>query len=344
MVHTLPPPEGLRWQVSFRHPEPVEADLGDGRVVKIAYEGGLHTQPGSVEMTEAPSVVATVTSATGHRDLLSTFLFPLRDLLTFATGSPAFLDSVTLRGPHATHTLTSGTTHELDIELRHTLLQPRDEDRSLDRLYPNRMLFALADWPGEFSSLIRQWLDLGSRHESSMNLLIGLSYAPPRWEATRVLTLAQALEAYHRIAFGASPASIAAVERKTRILEAVNPSLAASDRDWLIQTLERADGPALWKRLQETADRVTAILDPLIPDTKTFAADLAKVRHTYSHFGAGGSGVEAARRDHALGRSAYWVLVTNCLLDLGFTSDQARALISRNRHFENDLQPQWIET
>src|SRR5260370_31737158 len=47
MVHTLPPPEGLRWQVSFRHPEPVEADLGDGRVVKIAYECSLHTQPGS---------------------------------------------------------------------------------------------------------------------------------------------------------------------------------------------------------------------------------------------------------------------------------------------------------
>ena len=82
----------------------------------------------------------------------------------------------------------------------------------------------------------------------------------------------------------------------------------------------------------------------LIPDVDTFASDLAAVRHTYSHFGAGGSSDVAARRDYSLGRSAYWVLVTNYLLDLGFTSAQARVLISRNQHFQLDLKPEWIES
>ena len=344
IVHTQPPPEGFRWQVGLRKPGTVAADLGDGQIVKIFYEGGLHNRRGSVELSESPVAIGSVETAMGHRDLLSTYLFPLRDLLTFATGSPARLDNVTLRGPHAVHTLSSGTSHKRDIELRHALLQPRDEDRAADRLPPQRMVFALGDWHLEFSELIRQWLALMGKHESSMNLLMGLLYAPPRWEATRVLTLAQALEAYHRTAFPDSPANVAAAARKARALRAVESTLDSNDRGWLKQRLELAEEPALWKRIREVTARVAPILDPLIPEIDNFASDLAKVRHTYSHFGAGGSSGEAARRDYSLGRSAYWVLVTNYLLDLGFTTELARTLITRNQHFQLDLKPEWIET
>jgi hypothetical protein len=241
--------------------------------------------------------------------------------------------------------LPSGKQHELDIELSHRLLQPRDEDRELDRLFPDRMLFALADWPNSLSELIRSWLDLRVRHESSLNLLMGLLYAPPRWQATRVLTLAQALEAYHRKQFTQSPAGAAATERKDRVLKALDATgLDANDRGWLSQRLELAEEPALWKRVHEAADRVAVILTPLISGVDTFASDLAAVRHTYSHFGAGGSSDEAARRDYSLGRSAYWVLVTNYLLDLGFTSEQTTTLIRRNQHFQHDLKLERIET
>jgi hypothetical protein len=92
--------------------------------------------------------------------------------------SPAYIEEVVLFSPHATQTLPTGAEHQVDIELQHTFLQPEDRDRVVDRLYPTRMLFALADWPGEFSGLIQNWLDISSRHESSMNLLMGL--ATPR--------------------------------------------------------------------------------------------------------------------------------------------------------------------
>jgi len=343
IVHTNPPPKDLRWQVGFGHPEVIVADLGDRGVVKIFYEGSMRIQRGSVELSESPRIIGTTPKPVGHRQLLSDFLFPLRDLLTFATMSPAYLEEVVLNSPHATFTLPTGAEHQLDIELRHTLLQPEDRDRVIDRLNPNRMLFTLADWPRDFSSLIRIWLDIRSRHETSMNLLMGLSYAPPRWEATRVLTLAQALEAYHRTAFAQSPVTTAAIERKDRVLGAAKAVLSRSDWDWLTSKLQHAEEPSLRKRLHECAKRVGAIIDPIVPDLEVFSDGLSKVRHAYSHFGAGESGGEEARGDHVLARRAYWVLVTNYLLDLGFTEEQARSLIARNQVFEHDLKPEWID-
>lgn len=343
IVHSNPPPKDLRWQVGFGHPEPVVADLGDRGIVKIFYEGGMRIQQGSVELSESPRIIGTPAQAVGHQQLLSDFLFPFRDLLTFATMSPAYLEEVVINSPHATFTLPSGVEHQVDIELRHAFLQPEDRDRALDRLYPNRMLFTLADWPGDFSSLIQNWLHISSTHASSMNLLMGLAYAPPRWEATYVLTLAQALEAYHRTALTESGGTSAAIESKARVVKTVKPVLTPEDWKWLTSQLQHAGDPSLRTRLCECASRVATIIDPMVPDLVLFSKDLGKLRNTYSHFGAGGSGGEEARRDYALARQAYWVLVTNYLLDLGFTEEQVRSLVNRNQVFQHDLRPEWID-
>jgi len=343
IVYTDPAPKGLRWQVGFGHPEPVAADLADQGIVKLEYDGRMRGQRGSVELSESPRIFAAVPNVTGHRQLLSQFLDPLRDLLTFATMSPAYLEDVVLTSPNATHTLPSGTVHQVDIDLWHTLLQPEDRDRVVDRLYPSGMLFTLADWPSDFSSLVRAWLDIRRRHQSSMNLLMGLAYAPPRWEETRVLTLAQALEAYHRTGFNKSAAPLAGRERKARVLKSVKPAISLEDRAWLRSKLDHAEEPSHRERIYECASRIATIIDPMLKDLEGFCGALSKVRHTYSHLGAGTSSGESARRDHELGRRAYWVLVSNYLLDLRFTEEQARSLVVRNRVFQRDLIPEWID-
>src|SRR6266550_8812024 len=137
------------------------------------------------------------------------------------------------------------------------------------------MLFAWAEWPDDFTSLITRWLDLSQRHESSLNLLMGLAYAPPRWQATRVLTLVQAIEAYQRIQFEESPETVRARERKAQVLDAVRPHLKRADFDWLGSRLKHAHEPSLTKRLLEAANRVQAILDPLITNVRAFALELA---------------------------------------------------------------------
>jgi ApeA N-terminal domain 1 len=161
--------------------------------------------------------------------------------------------------------------------------------------------------------------------------------------ATRVLTLAQALEAYHRTAFTESSGTAAAIESKDRVLKTVKPVLSPEDWKWLTSQLQHAGDPSLRTRLCECASRVATIIDPMIPDLVLFSKSLGKVRNTYSHFGAGGSGGEEVRRDYVLERQAYWVLVTNYLLDLGFSEEQARSLISRNQVFQHDLRPEWID-
>src|SRR5205823_13258569 len=118
-VQTLPPPDGMRWQVGLRTTDPLVADLAVQGQVKIAYEGGLNLQQGSVSLTEAPTVVGSAPSPVGYRDLFDRFLFPIRNLLTFATMSPAYLVSVVARGPNAVRTLTSGAIHRVDVELVH---------------------------------------------------------------------------------------------------------------------------------------------------------------------------------------------------------------------------------
>jgi hypothetical protein len=276
-----PPPDGMRWVVGYRSPGPVKATLSDDVTVEIAFEGGLHLEQGRIAGTEAPVLVVKVPNPTGHREITNRFLFPLRDLLTFATTTPAFVEEIDLHTPHAVHRLGDGTEVPADVELIGRLIQPRDEDRELDRMYPHQMLFSLTDWPSDFSALVHNWLEISERYESSLRLLMGLYYAPPLWQATRVLTLTQALEAYHRVALPESPASVVAAERKARILAGLDPDLPKSDRHWLSQRLEHAEEPTLRKRLQEVGDRVAVILDPMLSNTAQFADELANVRNTF---------------------------------------------------------------
>lgn len=305
------------------------ADLDDGAQIAIGFGAYWQRQPHHQAITERLYVVARCRTPIAARQLVTEYLVPFRDLVTLATTVPAVVDEVNLRTPLHTLVLREET-HELDVSYLHRLLQPEPALRQAGPLRPDRMLFQLDDWPGSFNELIKSWWQLRTEAAPALNLLLGLSYAPPRWSDTVALTWAQAIEAYHRIRFKGTASVLRAQERHERVIA----SCSKDDRDWLRVRLEHADEPSLARRISDVATRVRAIVAPVLTQRKRFAGRLSSIRNTYAHFGAveEATGASAAEL-YDLAQVAQWVLLANVLLDLGFARSKVTELVNRNEYF-----------
>lgn len=314
-------------------PDDLRAQLGDGTTIGIGIRGALEARPHLAQIGERIIGRAQCVRPLLARELAERYLVPLRDLITFATLVPAVVETVTVRSPLRGVAAPDGTVAKVWMPIFLPLLQPGSDLREVSPLGPGRTLFSLDDWPGSFEELMKAWWRLRHHQSSALNILLGLSYAPPRWSDSRTVAWAQAFEAYHRIGFCESPATTVAKERYERVLA----SCPRGDREWLQVRLDHADEPSLRKRIQEMSVRVRQIVDPLLAQHADLADRLSRARNVYSHFGAVGeaSGGASGAELHILAEVARWVFLANVLLDLGFEERTAQALVQRNASFRH---------
>ena len=335
-------PRSIR--ITSSPPSELRATLDDGNIISVIFTTSWHGERHLAEVRERVVGRAECESPLPAHELAQRYLAPLRDLITLATLVPAVVEEVAVQtlGHQANTAHKTGAKMPLAIFL--PLLQPASDLREPLALRPDRTLFSLDDWPGSFEDLIRSWCRLREHQSAALNVLLGLSYAPPRWSESRTLAWAQAFEGYHRIGFCESPATTVAKERYERVLA----SCPGADREWLQVRLDHADEPSLRKRVQEMSGRVRAIVEPLLAQHADFADRLSRARNVYSHFGAAtqASGGASGAELYVLSEVAHWIFLANVLRDLGFEEGKTQELVQRNAHFRHLVenpqpQPLW---
>jgi hypothetical protein len=202
-------------------------------------------------------------------------------------------------------------------------------------LLPFDMLFTFKDISDRFEVFLRNWFEKADLLEPVYNLCFGTLYNPRMYLEHKFLNMVQAIEAYHRRTM--KNFELTEEQHKKRIEEILN-AVPLEHKDWLENKLAYSNEPNLRKRLKEILEKFADVLDEFIPDNDSFIHKVATTRNYLTHYD------ERLKELSVEGEELYHftqklkILLEICLLkELGFTSDNIKSLISKNRRYQHEI-------
>jgi hypothetical protein len=322
-----------KWQASYVWPEQLTAEISGGAELQLALSHTVSRPPGRLDVVERSSLLVRSPGPASPKELFTRYAAPLRDFPTTATLTPAVCTKILVRSSQHARQLPNGKHLKDDLELRGRFVQPALQERVRSNVNLLHQLFAIEDHPGGFGDLVTAWSDLYPRAKDALDLYLGLVYQPPFWFPNKVATLAQALEAYHRLVLPQPGADSIDLKRRNDVLAACPDE----HREWLERLLEHAHEPSLRTRLTELVERVASPLKSVFKSStqrKRFVNDLGDARNLHAHPGDRSRpvGVDLPRL-YAVYQRAKWVFLANVLVDLQFPEDRMVALLQRDQDF-----------
>ena len=149
------------------------------------------------------------------------------------------------------------------------------------RINRRQMLFSLPDVGAEFESTIKNWFASADRLRPSHLLYFGTIQDSRGIVENRFLSLAQALEVYHRRTFVNE--QLPAQDHQKRVLEIIDTA-PGQHQTWLRERLEYSNEPNLRKRLKELLDVAPECTDRIVSDRKSFINDVVNTRNNLTHY------------------------------------------------------------
>lgn len=91
-------------------------------------------------------------------DVNAKFIWPLQNLLIFATDRPNVLSGLTLTVPNDPRDRKETESPEMPIEV--VFRQTVKEEEEQPEIRPEEMIFSFPEWQGDFGELIKRWLEI----------------------------------------------------------------------------------------------------------------------------------------------------------------------------------------
>ena len=206
---------------------------------------------------------------------------------------------------------------------------------STRRLTPYDMLFTFGDISERFETSFRNWFSKFDLLRPVYDLFFGTLYNPSMHLQQRFLNLVQAIESYHRRTM--KNYELPKEEHRERTA-AILDSCPDQYKKWLRDELVYSNEPSLRARLMETLQACSGLLDHSIQDRKSFINKVVTTRHYLTHYDARLKDKSAEGMElYHLTEKLRIVLEISFLKELGFSLDDIRNLISRNRRYQDAL-------
>jgi len=315
-----------RLVVEFNRPEPIEGLVNDDLKILIHFQL-VHPSRSTVQKevnVKQKAWIEIVTKEEKSFDEYTSIMYHIQNFMSLGTARPIYTVEIDGR-TEANQELVEGKALHLPIKIYY---KQWGVPRQQEDLHPFDMLFTLNDILGDFRDYLGHWLEKADRLEPVYNLYFGTLHNPNMYLQHEFLSLAQAMESYHRRVFNnRETADEEHAERIKCIIEATREKY----RDWLIRKLEHSNEPTLRKRLTETCDKFSEIVDSFIPDRAVFINKVVATRHYLTHY-------DPRRRPSAADRSEMYyltetlkILVEVCLLgELGMDNRRINFLFGKS--------------
>lgn len=200
----------------------------------------------------------------------------------------------------------------------------------VERLSMDRMRFGVREVPGGFEGLILRWFELYERIRLSLIPYFGLMFAPPTYLDLSLVSISQALEAYHRTV--GSRRQVLPKPVFNALKSAMLAAVPTEQQAFVTQRLSYMNEPTQVERLTELVTRVESSLSALLSTRPTFVRDFIAARNLKAHPDKRKKQFDGLEL-YDLTRSATYVLEANVLLDIGFSNEQTKVLLERNREY-----------
>jgi hypothetical protein len=224
--------------------------------------------------------------------------------------------------------ITGWTKHKEVVEIYSQLVNTPIESGPL---LPRDMLFTLSDTNGGLTIHLENWLRKAAKLAPIYSLYFATVYSSRIYLEHKFLSLAQAIESYHRRCKGNTV--LPKAEHRRRIKRIINA--VPEDKEWLQQRLAYSNEPTLRNRLQELCNEHSVVLKSVLPDIESFIRRVIDTRNYLTHYD------ERLKEKQAEGRQLFMLaqklkmLLELCLLkELGFEDSALQGLVERNRRYQ----------
>ena len=290
-----------------------------GALVTMEIEHRLEYQRSSASLRQAAVFVFDAHEGVDFRTAMKNLVFPVRDLIAFATGGYVEIRSVEGR-PAA---MSDGSQPSYCAYF--TRLQRPQKQREARATHE---MLTLARLGIAFDELIPRWFRLSETHRTTVSMLLVPSHAPYLYADSHLLTAWLALDAYHQSAVGG--AAIDAELHEARV-KAIVQAAPREHREWAKNVLSGKNQVGAKRRLQEVIERSGTTGQAVLAARQDFVSLAVSGRQQVAHPSVVDS--EAGLR-YLITASAIRQVLRHCLLvDLGVDSDAAGLLVVSNPVF-----------
>jgi hypothetical protein len=306
--------------ISWEGPESIEGSIGYARFslgVGVTFSAGIREK----RLSEKVSLRLYFDPQISEAELQSRFVYPIQNLLSFATDHPNSL--VELRVSRS-----DDRNQEIEVVGPRTFV----EDSEVEVL-PWNNLFKLEDVSDRVGDLFSRWLALTDRYSSAFAVYFGGQYRPPGYADFRFELAVQCLSLYFS-------------ECDTEVLPSLNDPFQS-----ILQEVPEQAKASLKRILRShpvvTAERALLALtqlhreefEPLIREAegdgaaKFISTTLNTLKYWFGRDPADASGAARGSELYWLTERLYFLLKISVLKELGFDSQKTQELLSRNQKY-----------
>lgn len=326
----------------LRFPEEIVYDVAGTKIVLTAageFEGGPRSQ--SIVFRQDALFEVRPPESLSLEDYHRLYFHDLSNLLAFAAGGAVRTTAV--KGVLSADTAATCANSTRQVEV---LYVGRGEHVQRE-WHAHEMLFSRADIAGELEEALRRWFSRADELRPIYDLYASTLFQEGAYVHQRFLSLAQALESYHRRAEGGlyiSASQFADIRDKwTAVLSDPNLDVPADAQEALVGKLQHLNEVSFRQRLRKLLTSFGELTSVLIPDPSRFTARVVSTRNHYTHYDTASQepvvdGVELSR----LSDQMQFLLELCFLRELGFTKSIIEQLVMRfprYQHLRRALQP-----
>lgn len=323
--------------VTYSSPPTYEVSLNEARIRFFHTWRSGGRSVGRFNFRQRTFIEVTPPSALDYDEYWLRYFYHIRNFLTLGLDAPAgvvqvqgFVATGRRRGRNAA---SQQATRQLDIYYNGGTKTEKGR-----RPKSRNMLFSLATVGTRYGQFLERWIARADTLGPVFNLYFGTIFNPENYLELQFLSLAQAVESYHRRTIGGQylgPALFAKV--KEALIEALRDQrleIPRNVRTAYEMRLGYFDEYSLRKRLKELITRIGPLAAFLIHDSDAFVNSVVSTRNYLTHYdktlrdsSASGLGL------YHLGQQLRFLLELCLLREVGFEDAEIRGIVERHPRY-----------
>lgn len=249
------------------------------------------------------------------------FIFPLQTLITLGTTKPNFVEAMYF-------VKESVSLYPIQVYYQQRFYQTNSDD-----IFDNsNLLFNLLDFQNKVGNLFEDWLNLAGEIDEVLQLFFRSKVSPDLYSELRFLTLAQALETFHR---RRRQGAILSKDSHKQKMNEIIQNVPDNYKKWLKEALAFSNEKSLKIRLTELMDEAFEVMQPLLNNKEEFIKKVRDTRNYLTHFD------QRMKDKTATDSELHWmteklsILLQSCLLkEINITATEQLNLFNRNRFYD----------
>ncbi|OWK36695.1 HEPN domain-containing protein [Fimbriiglobus ruber] len=255
------------------------------------------------------------------------YVYPLRNLLTFAADAPQNVDSfVAWRTENQ-----SDTSGNPEIRVVFPRVHPDAEGKKAEIVRKNEMLFTLADV--DLVPFIEKWLRLSDIYSGAFTIFFGIQYGPPSYIDMTYTLLVQVLALY----YANTKQGLEQREEEERRLKSAISVISAQDAEWIVDHIGVRPYPTFKTLLRRLIEQYGVTLDPILSKRRDAFVNQAISTLQYIERRNPEGKIAASH-----GSELYWLiqkikfLIKTCILaESGFSPNKINDILLNNTLFQH---------